>query len=389
MSVIRGIVIGASQESLYAIKKCKEMGVYVYAIDGSPTAPGLVVADQGDIIDISNVSAVLEYVKEKSIRFVIPVPIGRYLTTIGKVNDALGLLGISYHAAELCVDKWKFHQSLQENNLRPIECYHYDNSSLDVQNTKFPVIAKPRFGSGSKGVVEIGSLLESQKFLSIISDEYLLEEKFIGEEFGIDAQILQGELQVVLIRKKENTPPPNMQAVGYFSQFDTVYKGDLFADSEQLLKAVAQELSLDNCLLHADLLVSETDFCLVEVSGRPSGHNLHNKFTIYATEFDMVENFIHFQQTGLNQLCSPKKNCVCIHYFDLSEGIVTSVPSVEDVLATISPVEYQCNIAKGDILSTVKEGPSLMERGYFIIDGIDCEEIEHKIKTIKSMFQIE
>lgn len=381
---MNAIVIGASLESVYAINKAKEMGITVYAIDGDSSAYGLTLADYSAVIDIKDIEAVSNYVEQNNIDFVIPVPIGKFLTTIGQINDKFDFKGISYNVALNCIDKWEFHQLLNKNGLRNTESFLYNSELKKVLNTAFPVIAKPRFGSGSKGVVELETVDEVSKLIKDLDEDYIIEEKFKGTEYGVDCQVINGDFDIILIREKENTPPPFMQAVGYYSKFETNYKGDLNKDVSLLLKQVTEVIGLDNCLIHVDLLVSENELFIVELSGRPSGHNLHNNFTIKATGFDMVENYLNYQINNKNNVNIEKK-CVAIHYYNLESGIVKSIPTDEFMNQCL---EYKLNVALGDVIDQINNGPQLMSRGYFIVEGKNREELDLKIASVLNEFKV-
>ncbi|MFV0425055.1 MAG: ATP-grasp domain-containing protein [Bacilli bacterium] len=381
---MNAIVIGASLESVYAINKAKEMGITVYAIDGDSSAYGLTLADYSAVIDIKDIEAVSNYVEQNNIDFVIPVPIGKFLTTIGQINDKFDFKGISYNAALNCIDKWEFHQLLNKKGLRNTESFLYNSELKKVLNTAFPVIAKPRFGSGSKGVVELETVDEVSKLIKGLDEDYIIEEKFKGTEYGVDCQVINGDFDIILIREKENTPPPFMQAVGYYSKFETNYKGALNKDVSLLLKQVTEVIGLDNCLIHVDLLVSEDELFIVELSGRPSGHNLHNNFTIKATGFDMVENYLNYQINNKNNVNIEKK-CVAIHYYNLESGIVKSIPTDEFMSQCL---EYKLNVALGDVIDQINNGPQLMSRGYFIVEGKNREELDLKIASVLNEFKV-
>ncbi|MBQ4284433.1 MAG: hypothetical protein IJB96_10970, partial [Lachnospira sp.] len=153
------LVIGASSESRYAIETAKKRGYKVVAFDGNPDAPGLSWADKGIVTDIRDANNILEHFNSWDMpapSFVLPVPIGRYLTSTGSVNDALGLKGISHKAANLCTDKYEFHCTLADAGLRNGYCMLIpagDSADiLSTDNIPLPFILKPRFGSGSRGV---------------------------------------------------------------------------------------------------------------------------------------------------------------------------------------------------------------------------------------------
>lgn len=52
-----------------------------------------------------------------------------------------------------------------------------------------------------------------------------------------------------------------------------------------------------------------------------------------------------------------------------------------------SLLEWKCGIAQGEVLAPVKDGHSLMGRGYFILEGEE-RELRGQIKEIKALFQM-
>lgn len=403
---MKAVIIGASSEALHTIRAAREGGLFVTALDGNPAAEGLAAADKGLVVDISDEEAVIEAVEKEEADFVLTVPIGRYLTTIGAVNDALGLPGISRQMAVLCTDKYKFHQRLQEKNLRNSRCYAVGGrNGMDPEETgkriaegkmllKYPAILKPRFGSGSRGIQMIEDDEELQETLRMTvsctgwarngeSEEYVLEECVPGEEYGVDGAVIEGRFYMVLLRKKENTPPPVRQAVGYFS----VLPGEeFFRQVQTYMTNVVSCLGLGECLLHADLIRSADGPFVIELSARPSGHNLHNLFTPLCTGIDMAKEYIEYRMGRQWSFTPAATKQAMIHYFDL-QGQIMSVPAEEEVRRIeTSLLGWECHIREGDELMPVSDGHSLMGRGYFILEG-DEETLRKKADRLKALFR--
>lgn len=379
---MKAAIIGASREALHTIKKAQEHGLFILALDGDASAAGLAAADKGLVVDISDENAVTEALRVEKPDFLLTVPIGRYLTTTGAVNDALGLPGISRDMAELCTDKFKFHTKLNEMGLRKCQCYSVfgDNPEL-----AYPAILKPRYGSGSRGIFMLSGREQLREALEKISGEpYVLEECVAGEEYGVDAAVTKQGFQMILLRKKINTPPPARQAVGYFS----VLPGDAFwQQAEDYMARVIRCLGLKECLIHADIIRGENGPFVIELSARPSGHNLHNLFTPLCTGVDMAEEYIRYRM-GLSYDFAPRiTKSMLIRYFDM-QGMAENVPDKRQAEQAIEAglVDWQCNIKPGEDLEPVSDGHSLMGRGYFILEGEGEDFLEEQAEIIKGLF---
>ncbi len=388
---MKAAVIGAGTESLHTIHKARELGQEVIALDGNPAAAGLSASHRGFVIDISDETKTIEVLDREQVDFVLTPPIGRVLTTVGAVNDALHLPGIGKEAAVLCTDKYLFHLKLQEKGLRNCRCYLAGKEQGELS---YPAILKPRFGSGSRGIFFLRDQAEQKQALQAVGDEedYVLEEAVQGVEYGVDGAVDKEQFQLVLLRKKLLTPPPARQAVGYLSVVPAE-EAELVRQVQEYLSKVTQTLKLRDCLLHADLMIYEKEIFVIELSARPSGHNLHNLFTPLTAGVDMAAEYIKCR-TGQPYCFRPDKTSkMMIRYFDLF-GEVSAIPereTVEKKLAESGDVQlirWECNISPGDKLEPVTTGHSLMGRGFFILEGTFEEGLRQAGEDILELFGI-
>lgn len=393
---MKAAIIGASSESLHTIEKAKEYNLTVVALDGNDQAEGLAVADVPRVVNISREEETIECIKQEEIDFVLTVPIGRYLTTIGSVNDTLQLPGIGKEQAVYCTDKLLFHEKMSQNGLRDCNCYEacagneqreelYCQIANGEKVLQFPSILKPRYGSGSRGIHFVNDMQELKQGLeNTLGESYVLEECMAGEEYGLDGAVIDGKFHLVLLRHKENTPLPARQAVAYFS---VMPEDEFYGQVKEFMEKTVEVLGLQECLMHADLIRTSEGPFAIELSARPSGHNLHNLFTPLCTGVDVAEQYIRHRM-GLDCSFEPEKTrTLMIHYFDL-EGKVENVPSAEEIEEILGKclIIWNCNIKVGDNLAKVSDGHSLMGRGYYVLEGKSREELVNGAEQIKNMF---
>lgn len=424
---MRAAVIGASSESIHAINTARNSGIKVLALDGNPEAEGLKAADEAMVVNISNLQQTIDILAKQKPDFVLPVPIGRYLITTGAVNDAFGLPGLTKDAADICTDKYRFHTVLSQENLRPCHCYLIQTK--DLQNLaggkwsgelSYPAILKPRYGSGSRAIFflnesadlrkaaekilkeaegtvkdlkeakeaegTVKDLKEAEK--AVVTEDFVLEEAALGEEYGVDGAMDGDVMKLVLLRKKLLTAPPARQAVGYLSVVPTEQLV-LFEAVRKYLEQDTKAMRLKDCLFHADLMIDGNNVFLIELSARPSGHNLHNLFTPLATGVDTAGNYIQ-KMAGLPYTYDVRNTRhMLIRYFDLENCTVNKVPDPEKLNLDkgVKIVKWKCNIQPGDWMQPVSDGHSIMGRGYFILEGNDDKSLLKAADEVLDQFQ--
>lgn len=397
---MRAAVIGASSESIYTIQKARELGLYVIALDGNPEAPGLKAADASFVVDIRDPEKVFEILDKNKPDVVLPVPIGRYLTTTGAVNDKYGLVGVSADAAEICTDKYEFHKVLNEKGLRNAELYLLPAGSevpdASELNDVYPVVVKPRFGSGSRGVEVFNTPAElEERFLKNqpYDEDYCIESCVPGPEYGVDGVFTEGKFTLILLRGKKNTPPPYRECVGYYSVRRTDDNKEFYDRVEHLMQKVGEAIGFKDTLIHADIIKdSNNNPFIIETSARPSGHNLHNLFTPMASGVDEVTEFIKYAVPALKKSYSFEPQTagnMVIRYFDFENVRVNKVPDEKELYKKYPLKAWQCNLKKGMFLGKVTNGASIMGRGYYVLEAATHFELDGYCDDIKSEFELE
>lgn len=123
---------------------------------------------------------------------------------------------------EICNDKWKSYQFLIEHEFKtPLTYLNYDEviQSINNQIINFPIMIKPRYGTGSIGLYEANDfedlLFYTKKANQLIKRTYIndfnhgdaqlliYQEKIVGTEYNLDViNNLTCEYQTTIVKQK-------------------------------------------------------------------------------------------------------------------------------------------------------------------------------------------
>src|SRR4051812_5970425 len=95
------LFVGAGRHQRRAITRARELGLHVVAVDRTPDALGLRIADTGEVVDFSDVAAVTEVARKHRVSGVLTVSADRAVPVVAAVAEAVGLPGIGTHTAHL------------------------------------------------------------------------------------------------------------------------------------------------------------------------------------------------------------------------------------------------------------------------------------------------
>lgn len=220
------LILGAGVMQLPAIKKAKEMGHFVLCADGNSEAIGKSLCDIFYPIDIKDKNGLLEVAKKFDDKHKLDGVFTAgtdFSTSVAWISEQLSLPGIPYQAALNATDKYRMRCCFKEAGV-PSPGYVQYSSEMDidqlVKELDFPLVVKPVDSMGSRGVQRIDTMDQLKDSLtSAIShsrtSRAIVEEFIEGEEFSLDALIINGEVKVFGFADREIVFPPYFVEMGH------------------------------------------------------------------------------------------------------------------------------------------------------------------------------
>ncbi len=281
------MIMGAGTYQVPLIKAAKEMGIYTIAVSIPGKYPGFAFADEVLHINTVDSEAVLEAAKEKKIDGICTAGTDVAVMTIGRVNDALGLCGISYESAKLACDKVLMKQCYEANGVRTAryrKVYFNEDVEQKIEGLEYPLIVKIVDSSGSRGITRVdrpkdlqAAIRNAQSFTR--KDYYIVEEFIIGREFGAQAFVMDGKVQFILPHGDYIFHGSTGVPAGHFAPYGLSEEQmkDCYETTEKALSA----MKLNNCACNCDFIMRDGKTYVLEIGGRSGATCLAELVSIY------------------------------------------------------------------------------------------------------------
>lgn len=371
----RLLVLAAGILQVPVIKKAKEMGIYVIAADGDPNAVGLKYADKAIVVNITSEEEVLKVAREEYIDGVIHPCSEVSMNVMGRLNDELGLSGITREQAIRATNKHLMREAFEKGNAPSPKSFlteNVDDAWMYLQNDfSTDGILKPSRNSGSRGIAKVSRDMEKADFVKAYDialnesrDKSVLIEQFIeGPEFSIEIIVWNGKVNVLTVTDKKTTGVPHFVELGH-------NQPSCFSATEvETLKAAAvagvKALGVNNCACHAEAKLKEGKAYLMEIGARLGGDFISTELTHLSTGIDMVAAAINVA-LGIEPNLTPQEDPkgVCIRYFCPKPGKLVSISNTE-ILKDPRVYLWEIYHKVGDVIPEVTS--SLCRSGHVIV----------------------
>lgn len=334
------LVLAAGILQVPVIRKAKEMGIYVIAADGNANAIGLKYADKAICANIVDEQEMLRIAIDEDIDGVLHPCSEVSMNVMGRINDELGLSGITKEQAILATNKYLMRQAFAKGNAQsPKSILTKSAEDAWSQFSKFcgDGILKPSRNSGSRGIAKVDKYNESKesfvnKYESALKESHdnsvLLEQFIDGPEFSIEVIVWDGTINVLTVTDKKTTGSPHFVELGHSQP--SRYSNSIIEKLTNVAIDGVKALGVDNCACHVEAKLYNGNAYLMEIGARLGGDFISTELTHLSTGIDMVAAAINCS-LGVepNLMPSESKNGVCIRYFCPKPGKLIGISNIE------------------------------------------------------------
>lgn len=377
------MVLAAGLLQIPVIKKAKEKGYYVIAVDDDPNAPGMALADKAIVPGgLMNEEKMVAIAKGEQISGIIHPCSEVAMNVMGRINDEMGLNGVSKETAIRATNKHLMREAFERYGTPSPKSKCFSNMEVAWGSycTEFPdnAILKPSRNSGSRGIAKISRGIDEAEFAKLFErakeesrDKSVMLEQFVeGPEFSVEIIVWNKKVNVLQVTDKKTTEAPYFVELGH-------NQPSLFP--EPIVEAVkraaimgVRALEVNNCACHAEVKVQDGQAYIMEIGARLGGDFISTELTHLSTGIDMVAAAIDVAlgiEPNLEPIAVPQG--VAIRYFTPIPGIVKAIEK-EELLKRQDVYDAEIYVKPGD---TVKEVKSSLDRsGHVIVTAPTAKE---------------
>ena len=361
------LVVGASPFQVPLIQTLQAHGDTTYAISNRPHDPGLQIADCGASISILDFERIESFIESEHIDYAITCGSDIATLTVARLNQKLGLPGCTEDQVLSVTHKGRFNTLLKQLNLNHVPFQNVaeesDINQIADRIPRYPVILKPVFSSGSRGIAtahskeEILTTHEHTLNASFLFKGTVIQEMIEGVEIG--GECLVEDSKVAFLEFTVKTNNQYRVPIGHFVP-------NLISDSvrsriKEQIEAIAGHLGIKNTPVNIDTIITpdQTPY-IIDMSFRLGGNLLPDLMRL-KYGFDPYGRIIDYTATEMIAPVAwspnPKAYGCLIFYSDV-DGTLTrqKMEDITGLLKPHAPIEMQFDIPESGRYQPFVEG---------------------------------
>ncbi len=331
------LVIGAGFLQDFVIQKAVSMGYETLTVDADPKAIGFSHAHKHAVINIVDEKACLEYAREERIDGVVTAATDFGVLSAAYVSQEMGLPGLNYEVAQLIKNKFKVRKCLFEAHVDDTEQAYEVNANTDIESLAqkliYPVMVKPCDGSGSRGAsrVDKASDLDDACTYAMngsITHRAEIETFIIGQEYGAESLVVDGQIHVLGIMKKWMTKPPYYAELGHAMPCGLHVR--IEDKAKECVKSAIEALGINFGSVNMDMLITpDGKVYIIDIGARMGGNMIGPCIIPYGTGVDYVGAMIQNAVGDPVDLNVREHDAVATKLLAFDEGTVKKMPDMK------------------------------------------------------------
>jgi len=395
------LFVGAGRHQRRAIAHAQERGVRVVAVDRNGGAPGLAIADVGEVVDFVDVPEVVDVGRRYAVDGVLTVSADRAVPVVAAVAEELGLPGIGTEVAHVMTQKIAMRRLLADAGVpqpRFAAARDLASARAAAETVGFPAVLKPADSGGQRGVFRLESIddLDAHLHAALAESaegEVVLERFHEGLELNGLVVARGGEAEVLTLSDRLR-PPGIGFGVGWIHVYPTTIFGDALAEAERVAAHATHALGLRDGIAFPQLLVTDEGILVIEVAARIPGGQMAD-LARHAVGVDLFEVALR-QALGEpvpDELARPQmQQPLAIRFLTASPGPlptgrVARIGPLDPVLAAPGVVQAETYLQVGETIRPVRLDGD--RRGYVIAVADTNVEALQRAEAAARLFQVE
>lgn len=397
------LLVGAGIHQRRAVRRAHELGMTVVAVDGSPDAAALPLADHGYVVDFRDIEQLAEVGRRHGVQGVLTVSADRAVPVVAAVAEELGLPGIGRDTAFHMKNKVAMRTRLAQHGV-PEPPFAAARSAQEVRAALlgpvgFPAVVKPSDSGGQRGVFFLESMVDADRHAEEAirespTGEAIVEGFMPGIELNGIVVARKGEA-VTLTLSDRRRPPGAGFAVGWIHLYPPSIPPEQVALADEVARTAATALGLKDGIAFPQLIaLPDGRVQVVEVAARIPGGQMAD-LVRHATGVDLLEVALRqcLGEEIPDELCLPRfRQPLCIRFLTaepgpLKAGRVTRIGPFDRVLAAPGAVQAELYFDVGEVIRPVQVDND--RRGYVIAVGDTNMEALERGEAAARLFDLD
>jgi biotin carboxylase len=395
------LFVGAGRHQRRAIARARELGLRTVAVDRNPDALGFAEADAFEVVDFSDVPAVIKVGRRHRVDGVLTVSADRAVPVVAEVAEALGLPGIGAETARLMTHKVAMRRLFADAGVpqpRFAAVRTLDEARRAARTVGFPSVLKPADSGGQRGVFRLDSADDLERHLHAALAESPTEEAIVEafqDGLELNGLVIARGGEVELLTLSDRLRPPG---IGFGVGWIHVYPSTLYADTLRAAEQVAvhsvHAMGLRDGIAFPQVIAADGEAWLVEVAARIPGGQMAD-LARHAVGVDLVELALR-QALGEpvpDELARPRgQQPLAIRFLTaepgpLPTGKLRSWSGLDRVLAFPGVVQADVFLTEGEEIRPVRLDGD--RRGYVIAVGDTNVEALERAEAAARLLDVE